>query len=103
MPIDPHSLPEDPQILQKIVVDLAAQLDQTQRLLQQLLAAKSGTRSEKLSDDQLRLFAQELGIELAPKAADEKDDSSDDPPPASGSRGDAKPRGRRGLSPHLKF
>ncbi len=67
MPIDPHSLPEDPQILQKIVVDLAAQLDQTQRLLQQLLTAKSGTRSEKLNADQLRLFAQELGIELAPK------------------------------------
>jgi transposase len=102
MPIDPHSLPEDPQILQQIVVDLAAQLDQTQRLLRQLLAAKSGTRSEKLSDDQLRLFAQELGIELAPKAADEKDDSPDDPPPAGGSGGDAKPRGRRELSPHLK-
>ena len=47
-----------------MLVDLTAQLDKTQRLLAQLLAAKSGTRSEQLSADQLRLFAQELGAEL---------------------------------------
>ena len=43
-----------------MLVDLTIQLDKTQRLLAQLLAAKSGTRSEQLSADQLRLFAQEL-------------------------------------------
>ena len=43
-----------------MLVDLTKQLDKTQRLLSQLLAAKGGTRSEQLSADQLRLFAQEL-------------------------------------------
>ena len=62
MPVDPKSLPQDPKILQQMLVDLTAQLDKTQRLLRQLLAAKSGTRSEQISADQLRLFAQELGI-----------------------------------------
>ncbi len=47
-----------------MLVDLTTQLDKTQRLLGQLLAAKSGTRSEQLSADELRLFAQELGTEL---------------------------------------
>ena len=45
-----------------MLVDLTTQLDKTQRLLRQLLAAKSGTRSEQLSADQLRLFAQELNV-----------------------------------------
>ena len=67
MPVDRNSLPKDPEILQQMLVDLTAQLDKTQRLLAQLLAAKSGTRSEQLSADQLRLFAQELGAELAPQ------------------------------------
>ena len=60
MPIDRNSLPNDPEILQQMLVDLTTQLDKTQRLLRQLLEAKSGTRSEQLSADQLRLFAQEL-------------------------------------------
>ena len=62
VPVDRNSLPKDPEILQQMLVDLTAQLDKTQRLLRQLLAAKSGTRSEQLSADQLRLFAQELGV-----------------------------------------
>ena len=61
MPIDPESLPQDPEILQQMLVDLTPQLDKTQRLLRQLLTTRSGTRSEQLSADQLRLFAQELG------------------------------------------
>ena len=60
VPVDRNSLPKDPVILQQMLVDLTIQLDKTQRLLAQLLAAKSGTRSEQLSADQLRLFAQEL-------------------------------------------
>jgi hypothetical protein len=43
-----------------MLVVLTTQLDKTERLLTQLLAAKSGTRSEQLSADRLRLFAQEL-------------------------------------------
>lgn len=79
-----------------MLVDLTQQLDKTQRLLQQLLAARGGTRSEQLSADQLRLFAQQIGIELAaatPPAEQEKD-SNDDPPAASSSSGDGKTRGR---------
>ena len=46
VPVDRNSLPKDPVILQQMLVDLTAQLDKTQRLLAQLLAAKSGTRSD---------------------------------------------------------
>jgi hypothetical protein len=44
VPIDPKGLPQDPKILQQMLVDLTAQLDKTQRLLRQLLAGKSVTR-----------------------------------------------------------
>ncbi|MBV8829369.1 MAG: hypothetical protein JO108_09115, partial [Acidobacteriaceae bacterium] len=64
MPVDPESLPEDNKILRQIIVDLIQQLDQTNRLVQQLMAARSGTRSEQLSADQPRLFAQELGMAM---------------------------------------
>src|SRR4051794_38924245 len=62
-----------------MIVDLARQLDKTQRLLQQLLAAKIGTRSEQLSADQLRLFAQELG--LKPAAESEQESKRQKPSP----------------------
>ena len=78
MPVDPNSLPQDPEILKQMLVDLTTQLDKTQRLLRQLLEAKSGTHSEQLSADQLRLFAQELN---APEAATEKQKDEDDLPP----------------------
>src|ERR1700722_14857789 len=106
VPVDRNSLPKDPGVLQQMLVDLTSQLDKTQRLLSQLLAAKSGTRSEQLSADQLRLFAQELSAEL-PKAVTEaeKDSKNDDdlPPGAgSGDANQARPRGRRSLPAHLK-
>jgi transposase len=105
--IDPKKLPKDPEILQQIVVDLTRQLDKSQRLLQQLLTARSGTRSEQLSPDQLRLFAQQIGIELAtPEAAEpeDKQQKDDDDPPAAGNGGDSegKKRGRQPLPGHLK-
>ena len=59
MPVDPKTLPQDPATLTKIVVDLTAQLDRTERLLRQLIQAKTGRRSEQLSREQLALFAQE--------------------------------------------
>jgi hypothetical protein len=108
VPIDLNSLPKDPVILQQMLVDLTAQLDKTQRLLAQLLAAKSGTRSEQLSADQLRLFAQELGAELPNAATEvEADSTPDDDLPrgsgsASGDENQARPRGRRSLPAHLK-
>lgn len=112
MPISRDSLPKDPEILQQMLVDLTTQLDKTQRLLRQLLAAKSGTRSEQLSPDQLRLFVQELGAgssaaETASEAKPESQNHGGDLPPAAGSgnrdeQQKVRPRGRRPLSPHLK-
>ena len=74
-----------------MLVDVTAQLDKTQRLLRQLMAAKTSTRSEQLSADQLRLFAQELGLDAPPHVA--KPDKENDPedPPASGGTADADP------------
>jgi len=87
-----------------MLVDLTAQLDKTQRLLRQLLAAKTGTRSEQLSADQLRLFAQELGADLPRGAESDEGKDSDDPPAAGGTgdREESKRRGRRQLPSHLK-
>lgn len=101
MPIDPKSLPKDPDILQQMLVDVTMQLDKTQRLLRQLLAAKSGARSEQISADQLALFARELGIDKATTAEPESkdEDRGPDPPAASGEK---KPRGRKALPRHLK-
>lgn len=87
-----------------MLIDLTQQLDKTQRLLRQLLAAKSGTRSEQLNDDQLRLFAQQLGTELPATVEPAcSSDPSDDPPAMGGNRAEeSKPRGRRQLPSHLK-
>lgn len=105
MPVDPDSLPHDPAILKRMLVDLSAQLDKTQRLLRQLVATKSGTRSEQLSEDQLRLFGQELGVgHLAAKESQK--DNDDLPPTADSSAGEdskeSRSRGRRQLPSHLK-
>jgi hypothetical protein len=61
---DPKHLPEDPKILQQMVLDLMAQLDResTERtkietLLRELLDSKRNRQSEQLSVDQLALFA----------------------------------------------
>lgn len=113
MPVDRGSLPRDPDILLQMIVDLTRQLDnaqgwldKTQRLLQQLLSARSGTRSEQLSADQLRLFAQELGLEPAAAAGPEEqgkpDKDGNDDTSGTTSRGENKPRGRQPLPRHLK-
>jgi transposase len=102
VPIDPKSLPQDPVILQRMLVDLTAQLDKTQKLLRQLLEAKHSTKSEQLSPDQLQLFIAEL---QRSKATSKGDDEL--PPPDAGSgKSEAqeapRPRGRQPLAPHLK-
>lgn len=105
MPIDPNSLPQDAAVLKQMLVDVTVQLEKTQKLLRQLLAARTGVRSEQLSADQLRLFAQELGVDAAGVSeADRDDDDSDSDPPASVNEhaGAGKPRGRRRLPSHLK-
>lgn len=92
-------------MLKQMLVDVTVQLEKTQKLLRQLLAARTGVRSEQLSADQLRLFAQELGVDAAGVSeADRDDDDSDSDPPASVNEhaGAGKPRGRRRLPSHLK-
>lgn len=113
VPVDRQQLPEDANTLRQMVLDLIAQLDneqarriKTERLLQQLLAARSGRKSEQLSADQLALFAAELkaqGVELPAEESQPPDEPDDNPPATpsdSGSKG--KSHGRRPIPGHLK-
>ena len=94
-------LPQDAETLKKMLVDVTAQLDRTERLLRQLLQAKTGRKSEQLSREQLALFAAEAGLVMAePEAAEQDENGSDDPPP--GATGESRPRGRKPLPRHLK-
>jgi transposase len=112
VPIDLHQLPEDASLLRQMVRDLIAQLDteqarriKTERLLQQLLAARSGRKSEQLSPDQLALFAAELkaqGVDLGADESQKQSVSDDDPPPPPVSDAKAKTHGRRPIPGHLK-
>ena len=86
-------------MLKKMLVDVTAQLDRTERLLRQLLQAKTGRKSERLSREQLALFAAELGLDL--REPEESNDHEDEPPSASAS-GSAKPHGRKPLPRHLQ-
>jgi transposase len=83
-----------------MLVDVTAQLDRTERLLRQLLEAKTGRKSEQLSREQLALFAQEAGIAL-PEPENSAEDH-DEEPPASPSSETGAPRGRKPLPQHLK-
>lgn len=64
VPVDPKTLPRDPETLQAMLVDVTTQLDRTERLLRQLLAARTGRKSEQLSREQLALFAAAAGLAL---------------------------------------
>lgn len=99
MPVDPKTLPQDPETLQNMLVDVTAQLDRTERLLRQLLSAKTGRKSEQLSPDQLALFAA-AGLPLEEESDEESDDENPDPPSAGSSP--RRAHGRRPLAPHLK-
>ena len=114
MPIDPGQLPDNTEVLRRMVLDLIAQLDasetrrkKTENLLRQLLAVKSGRRSEQITDEQLALFeaelkAQGVNVEDLSKANEGGNDLGDDDPPASTGNGGPNPRGRRVLPAHLK-
>src|SRR5579863_7987011 len=84
-----------------MLVEVTAQLDRTERLLRQLLAAKTGRKSEQLSREQLALFAQEAGISL-PEPEDSAEDHDEQPPASPSSSGTGASRGRKPLPRHLK-
>jgi transposase len=105
VPVDPKTLPQDAEILKKMLVDVTTQLDRTERLLRQLLAAKTGRKSEQLSGEQLALFMQEglaveLGLDLAEQSA--ADDHDEEPPASASGKGSAQRHGRKALPRHLK-
>ena len=105
MALDPKHLPEDPKVLQQMVLDLMAQLDRefTERnkveaLLRELLDAKRNRKSEQLSADQLALFAELLQARQAQAESPVKGDDSDDDA-AGGGTGEAAPKKRTGRQP----
>jgi transposase len=112
--IDRKQLPESAEVLQQMVLDLIAQLDaeqarreKTENLLRQLLAAKSGRGSERLSEDQLALFETEWKAQAAnAETTAAKEDKNNDPPTpngdAPGETPKGNPRGRRPLPGHLE-
>jgi transposase len=112
MALDPKHLPEDPKILQQMVMDLMAQLDRehTERnkiesLLRELLDAKRNRKSEQLSDDQLALFAAAWVARQAEAEAPAKPDDSEEKdatPGASESARQKRTGGRQPLSRNLK-
>ena len=98
-----------------MVLDLIAQLDvsearriKTENLLRQLLAARSGRRSEQISEEQLALFEAELKAQGVNVEELSKDNGSangpddKDPPVSTDSSAETNPRGRRALPAHLK-
>jgi transposase len=110
---DPKHLPEDPQILQRMVLDLMAQLDRefTERnkievLLRELLDAKRNRKSEQLSADQLALFAAAWQARQAEAEPTHSDGSDDDDPNTNPGSGESAPKKRTGgrlpLPRHLK-
>jgi hypothetical protein len=111
VPIDRKQLPQSADVLQQMVLDLIAQLDaeqarriKTENLLRQLLAARSGRRSEQITEEQLALFeaelkAQGVNVEDLSKGKDAGNGPDDKDPPASpGSSAEAGWRGRRALA-----
>lgn len=92
MEIDRHHLPEDPRVLQQMVVGLLAERDsqeqrlrQVQHLLEQLLRARYGPRRERVSEHQLFLFAVTI-LSARPQTppAPEKSETPSTPRPGHG-------------------
>jgi hypothetical protein len=82
VPIDPKSLPQDPVILQRMLVDLTGQLDKAPISCSSLSQNSSVAKAASKDDDKL-------------------------PPPEAGSgqgegQDNNRSRGRRPLAPHLK-
>ena len=112
-PVDPNTLPQDVQVLRKIVLDLCEQLrhesaekDKYRSLLRELLEAQRSRKSEQLSKEQLDLF--ETLWQAATAEEDEPDtaadDIDDDPQGNHKPEGKANQRrgGRQPLARHLK-
>jgi transposase len=118
VPLDPQQLPDDPQALRKMIVDLSAQLDRQaaeklkiERMVRELLDAKRLQSSERLSPEQLALFEamwqarQSESGGAATNAEDNTSGDDDQDPPAAGEPDKANKKsrgGRRPLAAHLE-
>jgi hypothetical protein len=109
--VDPKHLPDDPKILQQMVLDLMAQLDRefgerskVESLLRELLDAKRNRKSEQLSQDQLALFASLWQAEREAANTKGQEDTDDDEPskPGASTSSEQKRGGRQALPRHLK-
>lgn len=119
MELDPKTLPNNPELLRQMVIELATQLEAHQRrlervqhILEQLLRWRYGQKREKVDENQLFLFAvnleasgqdvQDFVTELEQDQEPKKDEEQNEPPAAGG--GEAKPRGhgRRRLPSELR-
>jgi hypothetical protein len=104
VPIDLTQLPEDPQMLQRMVRDLSAQLDREsaerhkiESLLREFLQGKRGRKSEQLSDEQLALFAAAWEAhEAATAQAESAENSEDDRQKTDAGANASAPRKRGG-------
>ena len=72
MQIDPDALPDDPALLQQMLLallqrqdELHAENDRLRLLIQRLGRHQFGRRSEQLTDEQLQLALEDLGIHPA--------------------------------------
>jgi transposase len=114
---DPKNLPEDPRILQQMVLDLMAQLDRetTERhkiesLLRELLDARRNRKSEQLSAEQLSLFeaawqgqpTEPEGPPEAETSAEPEGPEQDEAGPGAAGSAPKKRGGRQALPRHLK-
>src|SRR5215469_6468346 len=109
--IDPKHLPEDPRLLQQMVLDLMAQLDREsakrtkiETLLRELLDAKRSRKSEQLSADQLALFAASWQARQKQEETrkSEPDNDDDAAPGAGAAQPPKKAGGRQPLPRNLK-
>lgn len=107
--IDPHTLPEDVDLLQKLVVELCEKLqhessekNKYRSLLRELLDAQCNRKSERLSKAQLALFetlwqASEPEVEQEPaedEAEPDAEDKPDEPPQTPKKRSGRQPLAR---------
>ena len=61
MPVDPKTLPQDAETLKRMLVDVTAQLDRTERLLRQLLQAKTGAKASSFRASSWRFLRPKRG------------------------------------------
>jgi transposase len=109
---DRKHLPDDPKVLQQMVLDLIAQLDREsiernkiETLLRELLDAKRSRKSEQLSADQLALFAaawQARQVEAEPAKPENSDDDPNTTAGTGASAAGKRSGGRQPLPRHLK-